>query len=660
MDPRFLEEDEFHLELEIRGIDKCNDQAVEILRSTIEEEASGLKQAPSSLHLSFRTIHSECSVVQWKLSTILVQSGDIRELAKCRSRYLHLLGRVTRLTLHSGSHAQVARLKSEIEEGLLKCTNWIESQLNTNTAVNVQETMEQAAQVHARSLVQTVRSERNLNYPSASVQHSPKDLDRIEQAFQEQDKTIIQVVQDRIETNVTEAQLQHSPTGQLVPLLNLTIDAGQSSPVNNRPEQHLFPEAVVNNNGQNCELSPDTGYRYGVRHNNPSADQNEYAVATPNLIPHGTLGATLSNAHQANFATQNMSTPGPHHERASDRGFQSNISQGWRMSKWSLRFAGSSQDLAVDEFLFRVETLARLENLPLTALTLGLHQLLTGAAAAWYWIYIRREPKATWAQFKEALTFAFQSNISDAAIRRLIMDRLQRPGERFMEFCIEVQGLEVRLLRRMKEVELLDTLRRNMLPLLQDRLLFVVINSILELQQRVRQIEDLTQRQLEVHHIRRPSGKIHELSYPPPAVVADDVDWSRQPPGNYFVEPSTNSDVLRNIHMTPLSQLPPGYSTVGTFPQAAGQLDCVNAISTVDRNSLSICWNCDDIGHTYMDCTRTRRIFCYGCGTKDVVRPQCPKCSVRILSGNAQRNARQSVPTGIQRALGHQAFRPPQ
>lgn len=104
-------------------------------------------------------------------------------------------------------------------------------------------------------------------------------------------------------------------------------------------------------------------------------------------------------------------------------------------------------------------------------MTLGLHQLLTGPAATWYWVFIKNEPNSTWNVTRRALALAFRSAVSDAAIWRMIMDRVQRPRERFTEFLLAIQELEVRLGNRMSEFELVETLKRNMLPHIQDRLL---------------------------------------------------------------------------------------------------------------------------------------------------------------------------------------------
>lgn len=61
-----------------------------------------------------------------------------------------------------------------------------------------------------------------------------------------------------------------------------------------------------------------------------------------------------------------------------------NPSQTWVMGKWPLRFGGRPNDLPVDEFIFRTETLARQANLSQPSLALGLHQILNGSSASWY------------------------------------------------------------------------------------------------------------------------------------------------------------------------------------------------------------------------------------------------------------------------------------
>lgn len=59
------------------------------------------------------------------------------------------------------------------------------------------------------------------------------------------------------------------------------------------------------------------------------------------------------------------------------------------------------------------------------------------------------------------------------------------------------------------------------------------------------------------------------------------------------------------------------------------QLAAINRTGGGRPNSdLMICWNCDDIGHSFTDCqSAVRKIFCYGCGCKNVYKPTCQKCN---------------------------------
>lgn len=39
------------------------------------------------------------------------------------------------------------------------------------------------------------------------------------------------------------------------------------------------------------------------------------------------------------------------------------------------------------------------------------------------------------------------------------------------------------------------------------------------------------------------------------------------------------------------------------------------------------CWNCDKSGHLWGNCRAPRKIFCYKCGQKEVIKRNCPRCS---------------------------------
>lgn len=286
------------------------------------------------------------------------------------------------------------------------------------------------------------------------------------------------------------------------------------------------------------------------------------------------------------------------------------------MAKWPLRFRGGPGDMAADDFVFRIETLARMNHINEATLVLGLHQVLTHSAAEWYWVVMRNEPNVTWARLRSVLTSAFQSAEPDEAIRRRISDRLQRSGETFMQFCIAIQVMEARLAVRMTEQELVDILKRNMLPEHQYKLVFEQPPSVCVLQQRVLLLEGLAQ-QLRA---RNPSQSgVQHLGR-----IASFVPTTK-------VELQTPS--VAAISAVPLEPSNPFACTSEQEQFFVSALD-------KRRGQFEICWNCDEIGHSYMDCTAPRIVFCFGCGAKNTYRRNCARCSLSHPSGNDRRNGR--------------------
>lgn len=135
--------------------------------------------------------------------------------------------------------------------------------------------------------------------------------------------------------------------------------------------------------------------------------------------------------------------------------FRANRPLGSIISHWSLKFNGTSNDLPVDEFLFRVETLAFADNIPLETLARCLHMMLGGMATHFYWLFQGQNPAATWIQLRQALTDQFKTNESDFEIRKSLYDRIQHAQESFSVFSLAVQGLASRLINPIPGVKLL-------------------------------------------------------------------------------------------------------------------------------------------------------------------------------------------------------------
>lgn len=288
------------------------------------------------------------------------------------------------------------------------------------------------------------------------------------------------------------------------------------------------------------------------------------------------------------------------------------------LSRWGVRFGGSKKDLPIEEFVFRIENLAGGDNIPANSLVWGLHTLLTDGAADFYWIQRRKYPNANWAQLKQAFLSHFSKHENDFEVRKIIMNRRQKSSEEFGDFCLAIECMAARLSRPMLEVELLEILRENMSAKLQDRLLLHHTASVAALKGACKKFEKMWANQNEyVPRDNRMSGRLAALGYETGCELENE-------PGINFGFSHSNISVgeaqaIESANIAAINRNPP----------------------TVLRTNHdhAICWNCDDIGHTFYDCQNPeRKIFCFGCGAKNIYKPKCGRCN----PGNAKPGGNQT------------------
>lgn len=269
---------------------------------------------------------------------------------------------------------------------------------------------------------------------------------------------------------------------------------------------------------------------------------------------------------------------------------------GHRIHHWSLRFSGVG-GLDVEDFLFRVEHQARLYGVAPGALCIGIGNLLTGKALQWYWTYQRDHGVGTWQELKEAFLSRYAPNQeTDYEIRSKIENRYQTEKESFNDFCQDVEALAVKLTHRMRQEELVEVLKRNMSTTLRRALWRERVRSVDDLLRLCGQYERMC-REDEKIAMRRKQVHVNEV------VREEQYDRSCNPPipSTYLEPPPARIEAMR----TP----------------------------TTNRNDLSLCWNCHDIGHVFSQCPHPQMaVFCFTCGTRGVITVTCPKCS-----GNLQR-----------------------
>lgn len=212
------------------------------------------------------------------------------------------------------------------------------------------------------------------------------------------------------------------------------------------------------------------------------------------------------------------------------------------------------------------------------------HSLFDGKALDWYWRYHRQNNDIDWFSLTRALRNQYKDDMSDFELLEDIRGRKQKPTENIDEYLDVISAMSDRLRTSIPDQDLCQIIIHNLRNEIRHELLHLKIVTVFDLRREVRKHEKF------MFELRRSSkGRLAEL----------------------FKE---DDDKL------PQAMLEPN----------------VCAIKSELR-----CWNCDKPNHTFFDCMETRRLFCYGCGMKDVYKPTCPNCSKKTdRPGNLLRDVR--------------------
>lgn len=254
------------------------------------------------------------------------------------------------------------------------------------------------------------------------------------------------------------------------------------------------------------------------------------------------------------------------------------------INNWGLKFDGSSSGLTIDEFLYRVTTLTN-ENFDsdFRVICKNLNILLAGKAREWYWRYHKLVQSITWEEFCKAIRGQYKEMKSSFDLREEIRNRKQKPGETYDAFFDALSSIADRLPRPMIEEEFIEIIARNLRPEIRQDLLYVPIYSLSHLRKLVQMRENF----LNDEYVRKTLANRNVNSNTFPRRMVAELDEQ---------ENVDNSE--------------PEFS-----------------IEAINKNESNCnCWNCGNSGHHWQDCLETRTIFCYGCGTKNVYKPQCIKC----------------------------------
>lgn len=265
------------------------------------------------------------------------------------------------------------------------------------------------------------------------------------------------------------------------------------------------------------------------------------------------------------------------------------------IQNWNIKFDGSRTGLSVDEFLYRVRALAAENfNNDFSVICNHLHILLTGKARDWFWGYHKRVESIEWDSFCAALRYQYKDFRSSFDIREEVRSRKMRVGESFETFYESINSLLDRLETPMPESELVQIVLKNLLPDIRRELLYVPIYTLAHLRKLVQMREHL----LGEETFRRNVPLRQPQNFGPRRVA--EIEYAEEIP----------------------------------VPEEL-------AVAAIRQSSiLAKCWNCEETGHVWENCLKDRTIFCYGCGAKNVYKPNCTHCIEKkaVASKNSYAN----------------------
>lgn len=284
-----------------------------------------------------------------------------------------------------------------------------------------------------------------------------------------------------------------------------------------------------------------------------------------------------------------------------------------REPKWNISFKGNTTSLEINDFLFRFESLAKRDRILDRDLDSLLPRFLKETAEKWFWVYIRKNPEASYPQIRAAMVQRFSGYDTEREVRRMIENRKQRAKEPFNDFVLDLESLNCQLTASFSERELIEIIRDNMDPMLQNATLTLPISTVEGMRQICQRFEKLWAKT----GTRNLPGR----------------DFRRQFPMNELDTPSEWYEQSHNY-----DSYPPSSNNSNLMQTSTSDYDQIHAIRTPKlpprTSEYLICWNCQDLGHRYQDCSMPpQRIFCYGCGAANIIKPQCIKCQARA-TGN--------------------------
>lgn len=308
----------------------------------------------------------------------------------------------------------------------------------------------------------------------------------------------------------------------------------------------------------------------------PMADTHDSAVATDR--PGSAMHSTNSSSHYPNSAIND----------------QIRI----RIDKFGINFDGNVQRLTVEEFIFRLECLQAQYAIPWEEVLRDFRLLVSGPALEWFWHSQKTKYFRDWFQLREALLCQYRTTKSAFEAMRDLVDRKQAGNETVDGYFHSMAQLRARLVQPIGDLDMVNILKVNV----RDNIKMIVypmsISTVEMLRTECKEAErNFPRREHRSMPVSRPVRQVSEVF----------VD------GYEGFEPDYQQDTSEEV--------------------------AAIRIQNQRQPKQLICWNCNEAGHVFMECTSSvRSLFCYRCGKPNTITPKCPNCQ----QGNHRRGVEKS------------------
>lgn len=237
--------------------------------------------------------------------------------------------------------------------------------------------------------------------------------------------------------------------------------------------------------------------------------------------------------------------------------------------------------------------------------------LLTGKALQWY--VAEGDMHETWPELVNAMKQRFLPPDYDYRLQIEISNRQQNSGETFAEYYTHMKSLFKCLSTPMSEAQQVCILKKNILQKYAIGVASTATTSLTRLTTICQRLDDVYNRD-------------------------SNLTMPFQEPASFSRSFQRNSIRPRDLNVIDIDEKGEIYSdddrevcATHAVRQKNTRKDTTVKVQNSTKTNTAKCWNCNQSGHIFNDCSKPRQgKFCYKCGSPDVIVQNCTKCQGNV------------------------------